>query len=86
MASDKGKVPSPRDNIKPKDYVETFKACLEVTCTSSPCQDAAKASYDCLNRHDYERDKCLDFFQAYRDCKKAWVSDGRLRSRLFRLS
>lgn len=28
---------------------------------------------DCLNRHDYNRDKCLDFFQAYRDCKKAWV-------------
>ena len=28
---------------------------------------------DCLNRHDYDRDKCLDFFQAYRDCKKSWV-------------
>ena len=28
---------------------------------------------DCLNRHDYDRDKCLDFFQAYRDCKKTWV-------------
>ena len=28
---------------------------------------------DCLNRNDYDRDKCLDFFQAYRDCKKAWV-------------
>lgn len=28
---------------------------------------------DCLNRHDYDRDKCLDFFQAYRDCKKVWV-------------
>jgi hypothetical protein len=28
---------------------------------------------DCLNRHDYDRDKCLDFFQAYRDCKKLWV-------------
>jgi hypothetical protein len=28
---------------------------------------------DCLNRHDYDRDKCLDFFQAYRDCKKEWV-------------
>jgi len=28
---------------------------------------------DCLNRHDYDRDKCLDFFQAYRDYKKEWV-------------
>ena len=34
---------------------------------------------DCLNRHDYDRDKCLDFFQAYRDCKKAWVCVVRLR-------
>ena len=39
----------------------------------SPCAEASKASMDCLNRHDYDRDKCLDFFQAYRDCKKAWV-------------
>lgn len=29
---------------------------------------------DCLNRYDYDRDKCRDFFQAYKDCKKTWVS------------
>ena len=28
---------------------------------------------NCLNKNDYDREKCLDFFQAYRDCKKAWV-------------
>ncbi|KAH9991132.1 hypothetical protein BJV77DRAFT_946650, partial [Russula vinacea] len=39
-----------------------------------PCAEASKASMDCLNRHDYDRDKCLDFFQAYRDCKKAWMN------------
>jgi len=39
----------------------------------SPCAEASKASMDCLNRHDYDRDKCLNFFQAYRDCKKEWV-------------
>ncbi|KAF8260712.1 cysteine alpha-hairpin motif superfamily, partial [Lactarius quietus] len=39
----------------------------------SPCDEASKASMDCLNRNDYDRDKCLDFFQAYRDCKKAWI-------------
>ena len=27
-----------------------------------------------MNKNDYDRDKCLDYFQAYRDCKKAWVS------------
>ena len=29
---------------------------------------------DCLNRNDYNRDKCLDFFEAYKECKKTWVS------------
>jgi len=29
---------------------------------------------DCLNRNDYDRDACLDYFQAYRDCKNTWVS------------
>ncbi|KAI8996558.1 hypothetical protein BD414DRAFT_381583, partial [Trametes punicea] len=38
----------------------------------SPCAAASKASMDCMNHHDYDRDKCLDYFQAYRDCKKAW--------------
>ncbi|KZT27871.1 hypothetical protein NEOLEDRAFT_1059840 [Neolentinus lepideus HHB14362 ss-1] len=72
MAADKAKDPSPRDNIRPKDYVETFKVFFAL-CLISPCENAAKASYDCLNRHDYDRDKCLDFFQAYRDCKKTWM-------------
>jgi len=28
---------------------------------------------DCLNRNDYDRDACLEYFQAYRDCKNTWV-------------
>lgn len=40
----------------------------------SPCAEASKASMDCMNHHDYDRDKCLGYFQAYRDCKKTWVS------------
>ncbi len=39
----------------------------------SPCEAAAKASLQCMNRNDFARDKCTDYFQAYRDCKKAWV-------------
>ncbi|EIW58656.1 uncharacterized protein TRAVEDRAFT_87082, partial [Trametes versicolor FP-101664 SS1] len=38
----------------------------------SPCAEASKASMDCMNHNDYDRDQCLDYFQAYRDCKKAW--------------
>ncbi|KAI0322825.1 hypothetical protein OF83DRAFT_1048651 [Amylostereum chailletii] len=44
-----------------------------VRLLASPCAEASKASMDCLNRNDYNRDQCLDFFQAYRDCKKAWI-------------
>ena len=39
----------------------------------SPCAEAFNASLDCLNRRNYDRDKFLNFFQAYRDCKKAWA-------------
>ncbi|KIM59339.1 hypothetical protein SCLCIDRAFT_126383, partial [Scleroderma citrinum Foug A] len=39
----------------------------------SPCEDAAKASLTCMDRNEYDRDKCQDFFQAYRDCKRAWL-------------
>ena len=46
---------------------------VQLTRRRSPCEDATKASMDCMNRHNYDRDKCLDFFQAYRDCKKIWV-------------
>jgi len=57
----------------PKDYKETFKKRTVTSEFADPCAEASKASMDCLNRHDYDRDKCLDFFQAYRDCKKAWI-------------
>jgi cytochrome c oxidase assembly protein subunit 23 len=40
----------------------------------SPCAEASKASFDCMNRNNYERDSCLDYFKAYRECKNAWVS------------
>ncbi|ETW78986.1 hypothetical protein HETIRDRAFT_49646 [Heterobasidion irregulare TC 32-1] len=69
--------PSPWKNTKPKNYKETFKVRPIIACSTSPCEDASKASMDCLNRNDYDRDKCLDFFQAYRDCKKAWMEQRR---------
>ena len=62
-------------------YRVGFFSCLALPSakkydTTSPCAAAAKASMDCLNRHDYDRDSCLDYFQAYRDCKKTWVRIG----------
>ncbi|KAF3942105.1 hypothetical protein ABW19_dt0205003 [Dactylella cylindrospora] len=40
-----------------------------------PCQDAADRSLKCLRRNMGDRDMCVDYFQAYRDCKKKWIED-----------
>ena len=34
-----------------------------------------------MNRNDYDRNQCLEFFQAYRDCKKDWVRPCVIRVR-----
>ncbi|KAJ5232336.1 hypothetical protein N7468_005292 [Penicillium chermesinum] len=38
-----------------------------------PCQDFADRSLKCMKRNDFDREMCLDYFQAYRDCKKNWT-------------
>ncbi|EGS24087.1 cytochrome c oxidase-like protein [Thermochaetoides thermophila DSM 1495] len=38
-----------------------------------PCQEAAARSIRCLHRNNGDRTMCSDYFQAYRDCKKAWL-------------
>ena len=47
---------------------------MAADASSSPCAAASQASMDCLNRNDYDRDACIEYFQAYRDCKNTWVS------------
>ncbi|EXA48823.1 cytochrome c oxidase-assembly factor COX23, mitochondrial [Fusarium oxysporum f. sp. pisi HDV247] len=38
-----------------------------------PCQEAAQRSYRCLFRNGGDKNMCGEYFQAYRDCKQAWV-------------
>ncbi|KAA6415725.1 MAG: cytochrome c oxidase-assembly factor cox23 [Lasallia pustulata] len=40
-----------------------------------PCQEAAARSMKCLHRNGGDRDLCTDYFQAYRDCKKQWMTE-----------
>ncbi|KAI0995075.1 hypothetical protein K3495_g13106 [Podosphaera aphanis] len=40
-----------------------------------PCQEAASKSLKCLNRNGGDKDMCIDYFQAYRDCKKQWLTE-----------
>jgi len=63
----------PEANVKPLDYKEQFSGRHVSSKFIDPCADASKASMDCLNRHDYDRDACLAYFQAYRDCKNTWI-------------
>ncbi|KAH9839861.1 uncharacterized protein C8Q71DRAFT_744544 [Rhodofomes roseus] len=67
-------LPHPQENAKPDDWMDTFQAPGRVTTKFvDPCKRAAKASMDCLNRNEFDRDQCHDFFRAYRDCKKDWL-------------
>ncbi|KAL1941130.1 hypothetical protein VTO73DRAFT_7342 [Trametes versicolor] len=71
---DKAKItelPAPQANVVPESYTKRFKD-KPVSKFVDPCAEASKASMDCMNHNDYDRDQCLDYFQAYRDCKKAW--------------
>ncbi|KAF9499569.1 hypothetical protein BDN71DRAFT_1502910 [Pleurotus eryngii] len=64
---------APEDNVKPLNYREQFQGRHAPSQFIDPCEAAAKASLQCMNRNDFARDKCTDYFQAYRDCKKAWI-------------
>ncbi|KAK3303087.1 uncharacterized protein B0T15DRAFT_539056 [Chaetomium strumarium] len=46
-----------------------------------PCQQAAARSIRCLHRNDGDRTMCTDYFQAYRDCKKAWIEKRKTEKR-----
>jgi len=43
------------------------------------CADEAAASYKCLDQHPDDRDKCSEFFRAYKECKRRWVRRGAAR-------
>jgi len=71
---------------KPQDYKETFKNRKVVSEYADPCSLAAKESFKCLDRNDYDRDACLDYFRAYRECKATWMKQRREDRRAGRVS
>ncbi|KAK3900596.1 hypothetical protein C8A05DRAFT_35756 [Staphylotrichum tortipilum] len=46
-----------------------------------PCQDAAKRSIQCLHRNGGDKAYCHSYFQAYQECKKAWLDKRRLEKK-----
>lgn len=39
-----------------------------------PCAEASKMSMKCLERNNYDKDMCTEYFKAYKECKQEWVS------------
>lgn len=39
---------------------------------TNPCAEESVASLKCLDENNYNRAKCANYFQAYKECKKAW--------------
>jgi len=61
----------------PEPYQAKFKAREVYTKVADPCEAAAKASMDCLEKNDYKRSQCLHIFEAYKECKKIWLAQRR---------
>ncbi|KAH7335127.1 hypothetical protein B0J17DRAFT_719687 [Rhizoctonia solani] len=70
-------VNSPEVKRRNLNYREAFQGRETVSKFIDPCEGASKASYACLNKHNFDRDKCLEYFEAYRECKAAWLQQRR---------
>ncbi|ELU43701.1 CHCH domain-containing protein [Rhizoctonia solani AG-1 IA] len=70
-------VNSPEVKRRNLNYREAFQGRETVSKFIDPCEGASKASYACLNKHNFDRDKCMEYFEAYRDCKAAWLQQRR---------
>jgi hypothetical protein len=42
-----------------------------------PCRPASQASMKCLDRNNYDKSKCQEAFDAYKECKRIWVCLGQ---------
>merc|ERR1712093_491847 len=72
-----GADPSANESEVPKDYKRMFDERAAHTKFVDPCEDARKESMRCLDKNNYNRDACTDFFKSYRECKKKWLNQRR---------
>ncbi|KAF9515121.1 hypothetical protein BS47DRAFT_810823 [Hydnum rufescens UP504] len=59
------------------NYREAFQGRASDSHFIDPCHEASKASMSCLDKNNYDRDKCLELFRIYRECKSAWLNQRR---------
>ncbi|SCV67758.1 BQ2448_5369 [Microbotryum intermedium] len=61
----------------PASYNDAFRSRSAESEFADPCEIARQQSMKCLDRNSYNKSKCTDFFQAYRDCKQTWLTQRR---------
>ncbi|CAI4039492.1 hypothetical protein SMKI_08G1590 [Saccharomyces mikatae IFO 1815] len=62
----------------PENPVNKYKFALKADSQYyDPCEESSKLSFQCLERNDYDRSKCQEYFDAYRECKKQWLTARR---------
>ncbi|SPO29660.1 related to COX23 - protein with function in mitochondrial copper homeostasis [Ustilago trichophora] len=66
----------PEDPSKPEDFISVMSNKTPSKFTD-PCAHAAKLSMKCLDDNAYDRTKCADVFNQYRQCKKTWINQRR---------
>ncbi|CAN6640513.1 hypothetical protein TRVA0_018S00958 [Trichomonascus vanleenenianus] len=59
------------DNPTDDVHKERFRT-KEPSQFYDPCAEASKMSLRCMERNDFDREKCMDYFHAYRECKRDW--------------
>lgn len=50
--------------------------CMGIAVTD-PCEVPRQQSMKCLDKNNYNRDACTEFFRNYRECKKTWLDQRR---------
>lgn len=48
---------------------------------TNPCIAESQASMKCLDENNYDKTKCKMYFEAYKECKKAWNERKAVRRR-----
>lgn len=66
----------PNNPSQPEDFIQVMSGKTPSKYTD-PCAHAAKLSMKCLDDNAYDRTKCADAFNQYRECKKAWINQRR---------
>ncbi|KAJ7077868.1 hypothetical protein B0H15DRAFT_954867 [Mycena belliarum] len=82
-------LPDPHDNVEPLDYREQFQGREPSKFVESPLRRRLESQFQMvrsaarwnvlsksrpsMDLNNYDRNACMEYFQAYRDCKAAWI-------------